>query len=281
MSYFPFNSSSGDRVYKAEDWASYFSAFISNGVFPQPDAGLQVLENENMQISVNPGFGFINGYMFWEENETYLTVATADGSFSRIDRVVLRWSLEDRMIYLDILQGATATDPVAPDLTQDDDVWEICLAEIDVAAGATEITQSMITDTRYDSDLCGICAGLIDQIDFTEITVQFESFFAQYQASVISTFEEYEASLAEYEETQQENFEAWFETIKDILDDDAAGNLQLEIEELEEEISTRIALLEYMVLQNDFYLPLIDDDGTILVDDEDEAVLANFKYKEV
>ncbi len=36
-----FNSSQGDRVYKAEDWADYFSSFIGNGVFPNPSSGLQ------------------------------------------------------------------------------------------------------------------------------------------------------------------------------------------------------------------------------------------------
>nr|DAQ05226.1 MAG TPA: hypothetical protein [Caudoviricetes sp.] len=28
-----FNSVSGDRKYKAEDWASYFASFIGNGVY--------------------------------------------------------------------------------------------------------------------------------------------------------------------------------------------------------------------------------------------------------
>ena len=36
-----FNSVSGDRKYKAEDWASYFGALIGNGVFPNPATNLQ------------------------------------------------------------------------------------------------------------------------------------------------------------------------------------------------------------------------------------------------
>ena len=43
-----FNSVSGDRKYKAEDWASYFASFIGNGVFPVPSTGLQVVAGNGM-----------------------------------------------------------------------------------------------------------------------------------------------------------------------------------------------------------------------------------------
>ena len=60
MNYLPFNSKDHDRVYKAEDWAWYFSTFIKNGVFPNAqNNGLQVVTGEGMQILVKAGFGFI------------------------------------------------------------------------------------------------------------------------------------------------------------------------------------------------------------------------------
>ena len=59
--YLPFNSIDHDRVYKAEDWAWYFSTFIGNGVFPKPTNGLMVMANGAMDVAVKAGFGFING----------------------------------------------------------------------------------------------------------------------------------------------------------------------------------------------------------------------------
>ena len=44
-----FNSINGDRRYKAEVFAEYFSSFIGNGVFPNPSTSLQVIANDDMQ----------------------------------------------------------------------------------------------------------------------------------------------------------------------------------------------------------------------------------------
>ncbi len=54
-----FNSSQGDRVYKAEDWADYFSSFIGNGVFPNPSSGLQVMALTGMEVTVRIGKAWI------------------------------------------------------------------------------------------------------------------------------------------------------------------------------------------------------------------------------
>ena len=51
-----------DRVFKAEDWAWYFATFLASGVFPKPSDGLQVVAHSGMEIRVNMGYAFINGY---------------------------------------------------------------------------------------------------------------------------------------------------------------------------------------------------------------------------
>ena len=57
-----FNSVSGDRRYKAEEWAAYFASFIGNGVFPLPSFGLQVVADSGMNVVLHPGKAWINGY---------------------------------------------------------------------------------------------------------------------------------------------------------------------------------------------------------------------------
>lgn len=58
-------------------------------------------------------------------------------------------------VSLAILQGALSASPVAPDITRNGTVHELCIAQIYVEKGTTTITSVMITDTRNDAALCG------------------------------------------------------------------------------------------------------------------------------
>lgn len=90
--------------------------------------------------------------------------------------------------------------------------------------------------------------------------------------------QEYKVSMAAFESQQQQIYNAWFQAMKDQLSKDAAGNLQNQCTELDE----RLTLLEQMTMQNDFSVPLATDDEaiTLIVDDLDYAILADWKYKE-
>ena len=90
--------------------------------------------------------------------------------------------------------------------------------------------------------------------------------------------QEYKVSMAAFESQQQQIYNAWFQAMKDQLSKDAAGNLQNQCTELDE----RLTLLEQMTMQNDFSAPIATDDEaiTLIVDDLDYAILADWKYKE-
>ena len=90
--------------------------------------------------------------------------------------------------------------------------------------------------------------------------------------------QEYKVSMAAFESQQQQIYNAWCHAMKDQLSKDAAGNLQNQCTELDE----RLTLLEQMTMQNDFSAPLATDDEaiTLIVDDMDYAILADWKYKE-
>lgn len=90
--------------------------------------------------------------------------------------------------------------------------------------------------------------------------------------------QEYKVSMAAFESQQQQIYNAWFQAMKDQLSKDAAGNLQNQCTELDE----RLTLLEQMTMQNDFSATLATDDEaiTLIVDDLDYAILADWKYKE-
>ena len=213
-----FNSISHDRTYKAEDWAEYFASFIGNGVFPVPSTGLQVVANDGMKLNVKTGKAWINGYFYFNTGDLAVELDTADGQLNRIDRVVVRWDLTNRVMSVKVKSSSFSASPTAPALQRDADVYELALADIYVGAGVTAITQSKITDQRLNTSLCGVVAAVVQQIDTAAFNAQLQAWFAEYQslsAAEYNTLVSYMNSLKLQGNTQYEAFEqhmADFET---------------------------------------------------------------------
>lgn len=240
-----FNSVSGDRVYRAEEWAEYFASFIGNGVFPVPSTSLQVVAGSGMAVAVKTGKAWINGYFYYNTSDLPVTLATADGVLNRIDRIVVRWDLTERKISVAVKSSAPATSPVAPALQRDADAYELCLADVLVGAGVTAISQANITDRRLDGSLCGVVAGVVDQIDTDAFNAQLEAWFADYKEMSVDEFNDLvsymeslellgdqqyaalEAYMNDFKADAENDFNAWFATLQNVLDEDTAGHISL------------------------------------------------------
>lgn len=194
----PFNAIDHDRVYKAEDWAWYFATFIANGVFPKPSDGLQVIAYSGMEIKVNAGYAFINGYAFRNPVSQTITLETAEGAQNRIDRIVVRWDLTQRDIYLAVLKGTPSAKPQATAVTRTTEIWELALADIYVGKGVTAIRTANITDQRFNSSVCGIVTGTVEEIDASVLTKQFTDFFNTYSQAVLDEFSVYKQDMEKY-----------------------------------------------------------------------------------
>ena len=159
-----FNSSGGDRVYNAVDFAAYFGKLVSNGIFYDTTTNLQTGTPSGMNVTVQPGAAWINGYSYENTAPLALTLATANGVNPRIDRVVVRWSAVSRSISLAVLTGAAAASPTAPSLTRNNDVWELGIADIAVPKGVVSIAAGNITDTRLNASLAGLVNSLVSAV---------------------------------------------------------------------------------------------------------------------
>jgi len=195
-----FNSVNGDRKYSADDWSNYFSKFLTNGYFSNVASNLQVLGNNgNMTTVVKSGAAWINGYMYQNTSDLFLTHDVADGVLNRIDRIVVQLDYVNRLMKTVIKKGTFASSPVAQSLQRDANIYEISLADVYISKGTTSILQSNITDNRLNTSLCGMVNSLIT-VDTTTVTAQMQS-----------------------------DFNTWFNTIKGQLSGDVAGNLQNQI----------------------------------------------------
>lgn len=166
--YFPFNSvvigGVADRAANANDFAAYFKGLIKNGVL-FGSASLKVAIDSGMSVKAQAGTAYINGKIYANDEAESITLDTASASLARIDRVVLRLDETSRLIEVAVLKGTPASSPTAPAITQEADIYELCLAEIRIPAGATSIAASYITDTRSDTEVCGWVTNLVQPVD--------------------------------------------------------------------------------------------------------------------
>lgn len=274
-----FNSVSGDRTYKAEDWASYFASFIGNGVFPLPSTGLQVVVNDGMTITVRAGKAWINGYFYTNSTDLSVTLATADGQLKRIDRIVVRWDLTNRTISAKVKSSAFSASPVAPTLQRDADIFELALADVLVTAGTTAITQGNITDQRLNTTLCGVVAGVVQQIDTTAFNTQLQAWFEEYKDLSLQDYNDLasymgslkllgdgqyaalETYMNAFKITATADFNDWLNGLEEVLDENAAGNLLNLIHALENRVTMLEAVIFNDITTNPFLILFEDLDG--------------------
>lgn len=144
-----------DRSYLAEDFANYFASFITNGVFEELGGKLEVVVDNGMSIIVKNGVAWINGYRYENDSDLSITLDSADGTQSRIDSIVVRLDITNREIKIHVKKGNLSMSPITPTITRNNDIYELQLATVRVSANTAVLTQSMITDTRNDDNVCG------------------------------------------------------------------------------------------------------------------------------
>lgn len=179
-----FNSENGDRKYNADDISNFFYKLISDGVLATPSTNLQVQASDGMKVLVAPGYGMICAKYINATTAQSVQLEAADIALNRIDRIVLRLDRNARQITIEAKTGTPSASPAIPSITRTDDVWELSLARIYVAAGATSITQAEITDERSNTTVCGYITGMIDQIDTAELFAQFTAAFEHWYDGV-------------------------------------------------------------------------------------------------
>lgn len=211
-----------DRAISSEPLRNLLHKLFTDGILPDVSTNLQVVAGSGMNIVVKSGFAIVQGCLKLEENDRTLALQASSATNDRIDTVVLRLNSNDDQRYCDlyIREGTPTTNPTRPNLVRSDSVYELGLADIFVSKTITSITQSKITDTRYEAERCGVISSL-----------------SEYDTTTI--YSQVQADLKEFKATEQADFLAWYENIKDILDESAAGHLQSEIKATNAVVATK------------------------------------------
>ena len=208
-----YNSENGDRVYDADSFEHLLKKFFTTGVFT--GACQVTADGSGMTCQVGSGYSNCDGKVRFFSSATALALDTAHATYNRIDTVVIERNDVNREITLKVVKGSYSANPAATAPVRTGGIYQLILAQIYIAAGTTSVTQSMITDKRPDTSVCGYVMCAVDTPDFSELYAQFLS------------------QAADVIDEKTDDFDTWFQEMRDQLSDDAAGHLQLEIDALD------------------------------------------------
>ena len=220
-SYGFFNSLNGDRLYNADDVNTFLEGLITpDGIFANVDSMLQVTPGLGMNVNVGAGKASIKHHWFKSNAAETLSITAAHQILNRIDDIVLRLDIVNRSIGLAVITGTPASAPAAPAIVRNDSYYDLKLAQVYINAGAVQIIQQKITDTRLDSNVCGIITSLIDQLDTSAFAAQLNAWM----------------------QAQTAAFEAWFETLTEQL------NVNTYIRKYEKRVTGNSTAIRYVPL---------------------------------
>ena len=193
-----------DRVYNAEQMSRYFNGLVSPGVYESVGGGLQVRAGTGMTVQVQTGRAILGDNCQWLDNDAVLDIVlnAAHVTLNRYTAIVMRLDYTNRNISIVAVDGANATTPTKPAMTRTSAIMEYCLAYVYVGKGVTTITQSAITDTRPDNTVCGWVTGLVQQVDTSQLFLQWQTAYAEFYAQ-----------MQAWQTQQAAAFDAWFSTL--------------------------------------------------------------------
>ncbi|MGW2932968.1 hypothetical protein ACWDA7_14120 [Streptomyces sp. NPDC001156] len=159
QSSFPFGSS---QIATEDQWSSMFRMVQVDGVFATSETGtdLKVTGSNASTVSVAAGEAWVQGTYYKNDATLNVSVPTNSGGASaRKDLIVLRRDPSGDSTTVQYKTGGTSF----PSLTQTTNgTWEIPLAQVTVAAGASVVPPSNVTDTRYFLGRPVVLAGAAD-----------------------------------------------------------------------------------------------------------------------
>lgn len=244
--------------YLAED-LRMFHAGRTPGLFNITGEDFKVKIAGGMNISVSNGLAFlktssdgIGGIVYSPKDEITLT-ATVATNYTRYDYVAIRYDKISNSCGLVYQEGTQSMPTPIRNLEQ----YELIIAIVVLKASAGEITPEMIQDVRLDENYCGLTVDTLTRVPTQELYNQFQSFYERIQKE-----------NEEFQNSNNEKFRKWFDSLEKTLQGEVATAL-----------AGRILSLENMLLDNHIYTELQVDVDNTLTDEEGTNIFADWRYQ--
>ena len=209
---FPLN----DKDYLADDMR-LFHVGRSVGVINSTGNDFLTQPGTGMQITVGKGAAYLltsvdamGGIVYANTDNVTFPIEAADALLSRYDAIVIRYEKESNTCEMKVVKGTPASNPTRYQPERTATAYELVLKYVFVKNAIGSITDDLIEDAILDEEVCGIAVDTLANIPT----------------------QQYDNQIKEWLDGQQVSFDKWFESIKDKLGSDSAGNLQLQIDDI-------------------------------------------------
>lgn len=241
-----YNSVNHDRKYDAVQHGMIFDGIITDGIYATYLKAMVVKASSNpSEVIVQPGRAWFNHT--WSYNDADYPVAAPDPEvvLDRIDTLVLDINSEDAVRdnqFIWVQGTPTSQVPEPPELIHTATHNQYPLCDVYRQAGTTQIYAADITNRVGTSD-CPFVTGVLEGINIDDLLAQWDDEFHTWENATKASFEGwmlnqqavYSAwwdSLKTQMAGDVADVEEWVQTIKDIIDEETATHLQLEIDEI-------------------------------------------------
>lgn len=214
-----------DRVYLAEQFAAYFSNFIGNGVFAHLLNKFVVTADTGFSVNVGTGKAFAKGFWFESDANETLNIDLPDGLLNRKDNIVIRFDFGNRVTNIIVVKGTPGSNPTAPKIERNSLVFDLKIAEVFVGASISAISQSAITDTRSDNNVCGWVTGLVNQISTADLFLQYSQAYNEAIEKMQNDEQNMMSQMNAWFAKQKDAFNAWMSTLTKELNVDGYVNV--------------------------------------------------------
>ena len=180
-----FNSKGLDRTYTAEDFTSYLSSIICNGILDTYGHNFKLTAaNSGLGVLLGTGKAWINGHYFINDSRYVVDLTSyQDESLPRYVGIAIYLDTTEsvRSVTLKLFPGTPAENPQLPSIPQDEDHVRLLMYAVRMNPGVSRITESDWFDYREDSNVCGYCKCILGKCKVTDMLAQLAQIEADMQ----------------------------------------------------------------------------------------------------
>ena len=189
-----FNSLDSDRLYNADQMSTYFKGLVSDGVYESVDDAMIVRADTGMNVTVGTGRAIIDCKWINIDSPVDVALSASHVTLNRYTAICVHLDVGNRLMEIMTIDGTNATTPTKPVPENTSTDKYLVLAYVYVGAGVTTVTQANITDTRGQG-VCGWVTGLVDQVDTSQLFLQWQNAFETYYTNMTLQFDDWFETL--------------------------------------------------------------------------------------
>lgn len=180
-----FNSKGLDRTYTAEDFTSYLSSIICNGILDTYGQMFRfTAASSGLKVTLGTGKAWIDGHYFINDARYSIDLTSyQDESLPRYVAITILLDVGEsvRSVSLEITPGTPAENPSLPSLTSDENKTRLLMYAVRLNPDATELTERDWYDYREDKNVCGYCKCILGKCKVTELMSQMAQLITEVQ----------------------------------------------------------------------------------------------------